>query len=131
MKLKVLLPTEVLLDEEVRKVGVEAADGALTLLPRHIDIATAVVPGVLSFELPGGREEFVAVAEGILVKCEDEVLVSVRRAVRGAELGELRRRVEEEFQKLDEREESARVALNKIEATFVHRFIELEHGKKE
>ena len=131
MKLKILLPTEILVDEEVRKVGVEAADGALTLLERHIEIATALVPGVLSFELTGGGEEFVAVAEGVLVKCADEVLVSVRNAVRGAELGELRRRVEEEFQKLDEREESARVALNKIEATFVHRFIELEHGKTE
>jgi len=131
MKLKVLLPTEVLVDEEVRKVSVEAADGALTLLPRHIDMTTALVPGVLAFETPDGREEFAAVADGVLAKCEDEVLVSVRKGVRGTELGELRRRVEEEFRKRDEHEESARIALNKIEATFVHRFIELEHGKTE
>ena len=67
MNLKVLLPTGVLLDEQVRKVNVEAGDGELTLLPRHVDMTTTVVPGVLVFETAGGREEFAAVAEGVLV----------------------------------------------------------------
>jgi len=128
MRLKVLLPTEVLVDEEVRKIGIEAEDGEMTLLPRHIDLTTAMPPGVLSFDLPGGREEFVAIGEGVLVKCGEEVLVSTRKGVRGAELGKLRERVQEEYKKLDERAETARTSLNKIEATFVHRFIELKHG---
>lgn len=128
MRLKVLLPTQVLVDEEVRKIGAEGEDGELTLLPRHIDLTTTLSPSVLSFELPGGREEFVAVGEGVLVKCGQEVLVSTRKGVRGAELGKLRERVQQEFTKLDERAETARTSLNKIEATFVHRFIELKHG---
>ena len=128
MRLKVLLPTQVLVDEEVRKISAEGEDGELTLLPRHIDLTTALSLGVLSFELPGGREEFVAVGEGVLVKCGQEVLVSTRKGVRGAELGKLRERVQQEFTKLDERAETARTSLNKIEATFVHRFIELKHG---
>ena len=128
MRLKVLLPTEVLVDEEVRKIGIEAEDGEMTLLPRHIDLTTAMPPGVLSFDLPGGREEFVAIAEGVLVKCGEEVLVSTRKGVRGSELGKLRERVQDEYKKLDERAEEARTSLNKIEATFVHRFIELKHG---
>jgi len=128
MNLKVLLPTGVLLDEEVRKVTVEAGDGELTLLPRHVDITTTVVPGVLVFETAGGGEEFVAVGEGALVKVGDEVLVSTRRGTRGTKLGALERTVEDEFEQRDEREEQARTALAKIEATFVHRFLELEHG---
>jgi len=128
MRLKVLLPTEVLVDEPVRKIGAEAADGELTLLPRHVDLATALAPGVLSFEPAAGGEQFVAVGEGVLVKCGEEVLVSTRQGVRGSELGKLRERVEDEFAKIDERAESARNSLNKIEATFVHRFIELTHG---
>ena len=128
MRLKVLLPTEVLVDEEVRKIGLEAEDGEMTLLPHHIDLATAMPPGVLSFDLPGGREEFVAIGEGVLVKCGEEVLVSTRKGVRGSELGKLRERVQDEYKKLDERAEEARTSLNKIEATFVHRFIELKHG---
>ena len=127
MNLKVLLPTGVLLEEEARKVSLEASDGALTILPRHIDMTTSVVPGVLSFETPGGVEQFAAVSEGVLVVAGDEVRVSVRKAVRGEALGRLRERVEAEFEKLDEHEQSAKLALNKIEATFVHRFIELEH----
>jgi F-type H+-transporting ATPase subunit epsilon len=129
MRLKVLLPTEVLLDEEVVKVSAEAEDGQFTLLGRHLDVAATLVPGVLAFESPTGTESFVAVGDGVLVKDGDEVLVSVRKGVRGEQLGELRQRIDEEFAKLDEHEEAARTALAKIEATFIHRFIELKHGR--
>ena len=128
MRLKVLLPTGVLVDEEVRNVGAEAEDGELTLLPLHIDLTTALPPGVLSFELPGGREEFAAIGEGVLVKCGEDVFVSTRKGVRGAELGKLREKIRKEFTELDDRAETARSSLSKIEATFVHRFIELKHG---
>jgi len=128
MNLKVLLPTGVLLHEEVRKVTVEAGDGEMTLLPRHVDITTTVAPGVLVFETASGREEFVAVGEGALVKVGDDVLVSARRGTRGTELGALRQTIQNEFKRQDEQEEEARMALAKIEATFVHRFLELEHG---
>ena len=128
MKLKVLLPTGVLADEEVRKVSVEAVDGAMTLLDGHIDIATEIVPGVMTYEPSSGGEKFVAVAEGVLVKCGDELLVSTRKGVIGTQLGELRNLVEKQLAEADEHELTARTALNKIEATFVHRFIELEHG---
>lgn len=128
MRLKVLLPTEVLVDEEVRKISADAEDGELTLLPHHIDLTTTLTQGVLAFEFPDGREEFAAVAEGVMVKCGEEVLVSTRKGVRGTELGTLQRKIEEEFSSLDERAETARTSLNKIEATFVHRFIELKHG---
>lgn len=128
MNLKVLLPTGVLLDEQVRKVNVEAGDGELTLLPRHVDMTTTLVPGLLVFETAGGREEFAAVAEGVLVKCGGQVLVSTRRGTRGTELGALRQKIQDEFREQDEQEDEARMALAKIEATFVHRFLELEHG---
>jgi len=128
MRLKVLLPTGVLVDEPVRKVSVEAADGEVTLLPRHLDLAAVIVPGVLAFEREDGSEAFAAVGEGVLVKCGEEVLLSTRQGTRGEALGELEARVEQDFKSLDEREEAARTSLNKIEATFVHRFIEFEHG---
>jgi F-type H+-transporting ATPase subunit epsilon len=61
-----------------------------------------------------------------LVKCGNDVLVSTPNAVSGAGLGELRRAVEQSQRKRDEREHNARAALEKIEADFVRRFIELE-----
>ena len=129
MNLKVLLPTGVLIEEEVTKVIAEAPNGFFCLLPKHVDFAAAIVPGILSFEAAGGREEFLAVDEGILIKCGQEVLVSTRNAVRGPDLGQLRRTVEERFKVLDDREKTARSAMVKIEAGFVRRFLEIQgHG---
>jgi F-type H+-transporting ATPase subunit epsilon len=126
MNLKILLPAEVLLDEEVTKVTAEAQNGSFCLLPRHVDFVAALVPGLLSFENEEGKEIFVAVDEGVLVKYGQDVLVSTRNAVRGGELGELRRIVEERFMVLDDKEKTARTAMAKIEAGFVRRFLEIQ-----
>lgn len=127
MQLKVLLPTEILLDEAVRKVTAEAANGSFCLLPKHIDFVAALVPGLLSFETEKeGEEVFLAVTEGVLVKSEQEVLVSVRNAVRGGDLGEMRQIVKEKFMVLDDKEKTARTAMARIEAGFVRRFLEVQ-----
>lgn len=126
MKLKILLPTEILLDEEVIKVYAEAENGSFCLLPRHIDFVAALVPGLLSFVTGAGQETFLAVDEGILVKCGQEVFVSTNHAVRGTDLGDLKQTVEEKFRVLDEREKQTRYATAKLEANFVRRFIKLE-----
>jgi F-type H+-transporting ATPase subunit epsilon len=129
MKLKVLLPSQVLIDEDVAKVVAEAENGAFCILPRHVDFAAALVPGLLAFVTNSGAEEFIAVDEGILIKCGPEVLVSTRNAVRGPELGSLRERVEEQFLAVEGRERRSRSALAKLEAGFIRRFLELEkHG---
>jgi len=125
MKLKVLLPSSVLVDEQVTKVTAEAANGSFTLLPRHVDFAAGLVPGILSFGTAGGAEEFLAINEGILVKCGEEVLVSTRNAVRSSDLGKLKETVAEQFEVLDEQESRARVALVKLETDFLRRFMEL------
>ncbi len=127
MRLKVLLPTEIIVDEEVTKVVAEAANGSFCLLPRHVDFVAALIPGLLSF-VSGGEERHIAVDEGILLKIGDEVRVSTERAVRGADLGRLRQAVREQFRTLNERERSARSAVAKLEAGFVRRFVELGGG---
>ena len=125
MKLTVLLPTGVLVNQEVTKVTAEAENGSFCLLPRHIDFLAALVPGLLSFENGTGDEEFLAVDEGILVKCGSDVMVSTRNAVRGVPLGQLRRAVRERFHVLDERERQAREVLAKLEADLVVRFVRM------
>lgn len=128
MKLKVLQPAQILLTMEVDKVTAEAENGSFTLLPRHIDFVASLVPGILSYEREG-KEEFLAVDEGILVKIGSEVLVSTRDAAQAQTLGKLRQTVEEKYRVLDERGKKARSILAKFEADFVRRFIELErHG---
>lgn len=128
MRLKVLLPTEIFLDEEVDKVIAEGQNGSFCLLPAHIDFVTALVPGLLSFKANEGEEVFLAVDEGVLVKEGENVSVSTRNAVRGPNLGKLRKVIEEKYKVLDDREKTARSAMVKIEAGFVRRFLEI-HGR--
>jgi len=129
MRLKVLLPTRVLMDEKVQKVTAEAPNGQFCLKPRHVDFASVLVPGLLSWETEDGQERFAAVDRGTLVKCGDQVSVSAAGAVRGPDLGSLKAAVQEQFQREDEREKTVRTAMAKIEAGFVRRFVEI-HGRR-
>lgn len=126
MRLKVSLPTEVLVDEAVTKIVAEAVNGSFCLLPRHIDFVTALVPGILCFCTADGSEHFAAIDHGTLVKCGEQVLVSTRNAVRGSALDELRTTVAERFLEIDEHERVARSSLARLEAGTIRRFIELE-----
>lgn len=128
MTLRVLLPEKVVLEREVRKVIADGENGSFGLLPRHVDYVEPLVPGILSFVPSEDEEEevFMAVDEGVLVKCGPEVLVSVRNAVVGPELGSLEATVRNRFQRVDEREQAMRTALAKLESEVVHRFIEME-----
>ena len=126
MRLKLLTPTEVLVDEIITKINAEGPDGQFCLLPRHRDWVAALVPGVLDFTTPVGDEAFVAVDQGVLVKCGDEVLISVRRAVRDGDLARLREVVETRFRRYDDQEKVARSAIARLEAGVIRRFLELQ-----
>lgn len=132
MRLVVLLPTGILLDQEATKVVAEAQNGWFALLPLHVDLATALVPGILLFTDLEGREQLVAVDEGLLVKCGRDVRVSVRNGVRGDTLEDLRETVAQRFRVLDEEQRVARSALGRLEAGALRRLLELEertHGR--
>jgi len=131
MHLRLLLPTEVLVDEDVEKVIAEADNGFFCLLPRHIDFVAALVPGILYYTTGDGHERLVAVDEGSLVKCGDEVLVSVLNATAGTNLDALQATVAESFCILDDEERRSRSALARLEAGTMRRFLEIEkqvHG---
>ncbi len=125
MLLKILLPAEVLLEEEVEKVTAEAENGYFTLLPRHIDFVASLAPGIFSYLDTGGTEHFFALDEGILVKQGERVLVSVTRAVAGDDLERLQETVENELRVLGESEKKARSVLSRLEADTLRRFTRL------
>lgn len=126
MHLRVVLPTEVLVDDDVTRIIAEAENGAFCLLPRHIDFVAALVPGVLCFTNGDGFEHFAGVDEGTLVKCGDEVFVSTFNGIRGERLEDLQKLVEERFLDLDEHERRARTALARLEAGALRGFRELQ-----
>lgn len=129
MNLKILLPAEIFLVEEVTKVVAEAQNGFFCLLPQHIDFTAVLVPGVFSFTA-GSEETHLAVDGGILLKRGAEIVVSTRNAIRGPELGTLRAVVIKQFEEIDEREKKARSAAVKLEVDLLRRFMELrENGR--
>jgi|SRR5450755_72171 F-type H+-transporting ATPase subunit epsilon len=127
MKLKILLPSEVFAEKTgVSRIVAETHDGSFGLLPRRLDCVAALVPGILIYQTETEAEAYVAVDEGVLVKAGQDVLVSVRRAIGGTDLGHLRDLVYKEFLALDEQEQSARSATAKLESGFLRRFAAFE-----
>lgn len=128
MTLKVLLPFQIFAERlGVSRVVAETREGSFGLLPHRLDCVAALGPGILTYETEADGEVYVAVDHGVLVKTGQEVLVSVRRALAGTELGQLRESVEREFMALDESEESIRSVMAKLEAGFLHRLASLRH----
>lgn len=124
MNLKILLPFRIFTENaEVSRIVAETYDGSFGLLPHRLDCVAALVPGILQYETEADGEVFVAVDEGVLVKTGPDVLVSVRRALEGGDLAELRASVENEFLTLDENERSMRAVTAKLESGFLHRFV--------
>lgn len=124
MHLTILLPTKVLLHEEIRQVTAESPVGEFCLKPRHIDFATALVPGVLMYVDPDDAEHFLAVDGGILIKQQDGVAVATRHAVQ-AELGELEELVQKMRENFIEREKVSRSASARLEIGFYKRFLDI------
>lgn len=122
MKLTILLPDQVLLEARTAKILAEAVNGHFCLEPRHVDFIAALVPGVLTYVESGGRTWYVALDEGILVKCGFEVRVSTFKAVRGDRLETLRQKVESEIRQLDEAERATRSALARLEAGILRQY---------
>lgn len=129
MKLRLSVPTQVVIDEVVTKIIAQSDNGHFCLLPRHMDFLAALVPGLLVYTTPDSEENYIAVDEGLLVKQADLVLVSARQVIRGGALGELQRRVDAEFLLLDERQKTCQSAIANLEANFLRGFFELEQER--
>jgi len=129
MTLKILLPFQSFLEKSgVRCIVADTNGGSLGLLPHRLDCVAALRPGILSYEVDGAAETFVAVDEGVLIKTGTDVLVSVRGATGGTDLGRLREAVQQEFLTEDEAEKSMRAVMAKIETSLLSRLRHYQHG---
>ena len=122
MNLKVLLPFQIFAEKTgVSRIVAETHEGSFGILPQRLDCVAALAPGILIFETKIEGEAYVAVDEGVLVKTGLDVLVSVRNAIAGTNLGQLREAVQREFLHLDEQEKNVRSVLAKIEGDLMRR----------
>jgi len=120
MNLKILLPFKVFAElRNIRRIVLETSAGSYGLLPHRLDCVAALVPGILTYETEDGVVRYLAIDEGVLVKAGDEVNVSVRNAIGGANLGKLRESVEKDFMLLDESERKVRAVMARLESGFL------------
>jgi len=128
MNLKVLLPFQVFADRSgVTRIVAETREGSFGLLPHRLDCVAALAPGILTYATDADGEAYLAVDEGVLVKTGPTVLVSVRRAIGGADLGQLRAAIEQEFLTLDAQEQGLRSVMARLETGVLRRFMSLQH----
>lgn len=128
MQLKILLPFQVFAEEaDVIRIVAETRQGSIGLLPRRRDCVASLVPGILIYETTSGNEVYIVVDEGILVKTGSEVLISVRNAFVGTDLGRLRKIVADDYTHLNERESAIRSVMDKMESSLISRLAGFHH----
>jgi len=86
--------------------------GELGIYPRHTPLITRIKPGAVRIQKPGGEEELVFVAGGILEVQPKVVTVLADTAIRGADLDEAKanealKRAEEARAKAQDKQEIA------------------------
>jgi F-type H+-transporting ATPase subunit epsilon len=101
MKLKIVTPDRVLLEQEIDSVTVPTQTGEITILKNHIPLVSNMKPGELKFA-KGDDEEYFAVSGGFVeVRDNGEVIVLADTAEFGHEID-------------PERAEKAREAAQKV-----------------
>ena len=128
MTLKILLPFRVFtVQKSVARLVAETREGSFGLLPQRLDCVAALEPGILTYETDTEDEQYIAIDEGVLVKSGPDVMVSVRNAIAGTDLRQLRETVEREFLTLDEQEQSLRSVMVKLDSSFMRRLADFRH----
>ena len=129
MQLKILVPSQVFACiENVAQIVVTTPTGSFGLLPHRMDCAAVLAPGVLSYVTASHDEFHMAVDAGVMVKTGAEVLVCVRHAISGADLGRLQQAVQQELLRLSEQEQSSRRTLAHLESGLIREFVELQRA---
>ena len=125
MNLKILLPFKVFADiKKVSSIVMETSEGSYGLLPQRLDCVAALVPGIFTYETEG-TSHYVAVDNGVMVKAGAQVLVSVRNAFGGADLGKLGDLVKKDFKSEDENQKQVTTVIAKLERGFIYSFDKL------
>ncbi len=129
MHLRVLLPFKVFADKQaVTRIAALTPHGSFGLLPHRLDCVMTLAPGVFSYATETGEDVYLALDRGTLVKIGTDVLVSVRNAIGGSDLGGLRAAVKRDFLTLDAQEEERRAVMAKLESGLIRRLAEFPHA---
>lgn len=126
MKVRVITPTDIVLETDAAHVTVEDVAGSLGIRPGHIPMVTALDACMLLARDPAGAEHHVAIDGGVLVVAADTVTVTSRRAVPGDDLEHLEGTVLADFKTEADHERNANAAFQKLRIAFMRRLFDME-----
>ena len=80
LRLEIVTPEATVYSEPVEMVTLPAIEGQMGVLPQHVRLITQLVPGELIVHR-GGRDEFLAVGEGLVEVTNTKVSIVTNMAV--------------------------------------------------
>ena len=87
LKLEIVTPEATVYSQVVEYVILQGVEGQLTILPQHTRLMTQLVPGEMVVR-KDGKDEFLAVGEGLIQVTGDQVAVLTDMAVGAANIDE-------------------------------------------
>jgi F-type H+-transporting ATPase subunit epsilon len=100
LRLEIVTPEATVYSEEVEMVTLEGIEGQMGILPEHVRLMTQLVPGEMIVR-KDGRDDFLAVGEGLVEVTGDRVAIVTDMAVRAENIDEAK--VEEARQRAEAR----------------------------
>ncbi len=129
MNLKILLPSRIFCAQNnVDRIVVQTSSGSFGLLSHRADCVAAIVPGILVYQVKDHNEVFVALDQGVLTKAGSDVFISVRNALAGSDLSELKKQVEEDYLKLSAEQQTIHTAMVRMETRLIAQLVACKHG---
>ena len=114
LKLRIFTPIGIALETLVNKVDFEGIDGFHTLLPRHMDMVSALKAGILTYQT-GEKTAYIACNKGVLVKKNDVVSVSTKMAIQGENLKDLEDKISVDFREMEQERKEINLSMAKLE----------------
>ena len=128
MNLKLLTPTQILIDTDIDKIDVEALDGFFTLLPRHIDFVTALKDSVIRYTV-NGQVLYAACDHGVLVKKGDSVRISTSLAILSDSLDALKKTIATTFKEMEQERKQLNLSMARLEIGLTKGLMTLNQGE--
>src|SRR6266566_1577467 len=107
MELEIITPEKIIYQGEVDEIYVTTADGAICILPNHINLFTKLIPGELKLKI-SGKEQYMAITSGFLEVNKNKVTILADYAVQADDIDvdkamEARKHAEEILKKKESR----------------------------
>jgi F-type H+-transporting ATPase subunit epsilon len=129
VQLKIIVPSGVFANiADVERIVVMTRAGSFGLLPHRMDCVAVVPPGLFAYSTAASDTVLLAVDTGMLIKTGANVVLCVRRAIAGGDLGRLRQAVARELKQLGDKESSDLKTLAHLETGLIRELVKLQRA---